>query len=424
MPLNFLNPFNRVNESLQQPASRLFRRTFFEKLADTFYVIAGKRGSGANFSEEPLEEKVIKELTKNFDMNNKFSKNDEIAIEEHLGLLDYATLGVAKFSNHLMSWIFVNFWYDNYFSKVLAIPVIIWFLIVNFLHYTAALLITVALMPFIYIVHKISEFLAGAELKSMAGQLRFSDTEDQAVTLGLEYPDFESDHAVNFQRIKYQTLESILNKNHITYSDIVLDLKKIKPVKVEEPSFFSGKPKYTEKYTAVLPVLVLSYEIFLNKKFREAQLEIDLNTLTFNDKKAIKALLALNAGGLFNNLEKLKTANLYSEEIAAIFADIEEPTESNSIPLQQSQQDNEWIENVNIESDSSSEEELGIGDTINYYLNQVEEGANSIKRAYRSTQLLYDQPHLLFFPTVLENQLGNSARENSDLENSISLNII
>jgi hypothetical protein len=425
MPLSFLNPFNRVIESKQQPASRLLRRSFFEKLADTFYVIAGKRGRGANFSNDPVNEQVIKELTKNFDINDKFSTNDEVALEEHLGLLDYATLGIAKMSNHLMSWSFVNLWSDDIFPKVIIIPAIIFFLFSNFVHYTAAFFITLALMPFVYTVHKISEYTAASELKSTAGQLRCSYTEEPEAILGLEYPDFESDHAVNYQRIKYQTLESVLNKNFKTYSDILLDLKKTKPVKVEKPSIFGGKPKYTEKYTEVLPILVLSYEIFENRKRKAIELEIDLNTLTFSDKKAIKALLALNAGGLFNNLEKIKQNGLYSDEIAAIFAAIEEPTESVSIPSSQPQQDSVWVENVVIESDSSSEEEvdMGIGDSINYYVNQLDESVNSVQIAYQSIKLIYEQPRLLFFPAVLERQLENIHAENSELENNQGLNI-
>lgn len=302
-----LNPFYRVIESEEYPASRILRRTFFEKWADTFYIIAGKRGKGFNFDGNGIRYKICNEI---FEIKNEENDPDKIAQEEHLGLLDYATFGLTKLNNELAVWCFVNHWFDeperhvlDLMAKVFLIPSIILFILLNVVHYTVASCLTLLISPWIYYVHFIAGKLAGGnELMKESKKLQCDLPQaERRFCLALGDSQYEAKELIQF--VHLTSLDFILSQHKKTLSDISIDFKKA-------------------SHNKILPILVI---LICNiGEENNTTFEINLEQLNDLNKKAISALISLNAGGILYRIEEIKKANLYTQELADIFNSVKQ----------------------------------------------------------------------------------------------------
>jgi hypothetical protein len=262
MPFSF-NPFYRVVESEQvikmgniveeqSSSSRAYRRTLWEKIQDTFFVIAGNR---ANWVDE-------------------VSDNDKGNIARP-GVLDYLTFQVTRMINAVTSWSWNNKFKDP-IALMLIIPASVIFAVANTAHYALAGALTLIASPIVTVVHIFSQVFGGYALKKEAGKLH-----------GVVRKEYATD------KVTENTLNSFLNGTGHSYSDIIMDMKKGK-----------GENQY-------LPTIVVmenhhKYECCINGDCEHQkghiQFEVDLSNLTAKDKVAIKALIKLNAGSLRDNL--------------------------------------------------------------------------------------------------------------------------
>lgn len=266
MPFSF-NPFYRIIESKEvikqdkgldddveeQPSfSRIYRRTLWEKIKDTFVVIAGNR---AYYFDD-------------------VSENDKGHVARP-GVLDYFTFQITRIINAVTFWSWTNVARDP-IALMLIIPTSVLFVTANIIHYTLAGALTAVVSPAVLIVHVFSELLGGSALKNQAGKLHGNTTSSTST----------ADH----------TLNGFLKEKGYSYSDIIIDLKKTSD----------------GKYSSTLLVMDNheKYECCLNgpcnNQKGHMQFIVDVKNLPAEDKIAIEALIKMNAGSFRDNLRDHK----------------------------------------------------------------------------------------------------------------------
>ena len=257
MPFSF-NSFYRVIESKKEIHSRVYRRTFWEKISDAFLVIAGNRAWAP------------------FGGRDAVSENDKGNVARP-GILDYLMFQLVRMFNQVTLWSWNNLGKDP-IAAMLIIPTAILCFAANIVHYAMAAALTLVASPIVAIVHFFSQVLGGSSLKNEAGKLR-----------GYVYQEYAT---VN---VKDNTLGGFLHGTGHSYSDIIIDLKK-----TEEQE---------ESYEPILLVMENhhKYECCIagdcDHQKGHIQFAVNLGQLSAEDKVAIKALIKLNAGSLRDNLK-------------------------------------------------------------------------------------------------------------------------
>ncbi|WED44313.1 hypothetical protein [Legionella cardiaca] len=251
------NPFAGITESEAYPASRIQRRTFWEKLKDTFSVIAGQRAISFTISAVWFN-----------DRRNKI---------ERPGILDYLTFQITRIANKLAWWSVENFKKEP-IALLTLIPSAIAFLVFNTVHYSLATLLTLIASPIVLAVHVYSEFSGARELQDKAGQLQ---------------GEVEAEYAT--RNVQGNSLSAFMKGTGHTYSDVIFDLKKA-----------SGGKDYTHD------LLVMEdshkFECCIDGHCRhqkghiQFQAHLNLAKISEQDKESVRALIKLNAGSLRDNL--------------------------------------------------------------------------------------------------------------------------
>jgi hypothetical protein len=252
MPSSF-NPFCRVVESKEVTSSRIYRRTLWEKIQDTFFVIAGNRGF----------------------WGDDVSKNDRGNVI-HSGILDYLTFQVTPMINEVTRWSWLNV-FKKPAALMLVVPASVLFLASNIIHYALASVLTSIASPIVTIVHIFSQIFGGYTLKKEAEKLN-------GVAHKKEY---------DIRNVLGDTLGDFLKGTGHSYSDIIMNISS------------GDSPKLLVMGNHLHKVGCCDDGSCTQQK-GHIQFEVDLKKLmTADDKAAIRALIKLNAGSLRDNLKEL-----------------------------------------------------------------------------------------------------------------------
>lgn len=280
-----------ISYSIINRASRFYRRTFWEKITDTFFVIAGKQLYTAF-----LKDKV-----------SQANKEDTL----YPGLLDYATLFLPAILNFVLYILLGYFLCKNQspIALVIAGVMAILLLPLNLIYHTTALLLTLALSPIIFGTHLLSQILGGRALQATAGELSGCIIN-------------------NGSSAGHVKLSDCLKQNGCSYSKVIIDFEKkdnghgdttkllvmINPVK-KSCCYSDGECVQQDKrhiiFRANIDHMVSISQASspgfgtMTKRIDDLCYENDEKSIPqkeYNNKKPLEALFKLNAGGFRDTL--------------------------------------------------------------------------------------------------------------------------
>lgn len=274
MPLEIVtyNPFFAVKESKKYTFARFFRRTLWEKIVDTFVVFTG-RTIWYGLLLEVLPESWYEQA----------HQKDPFANIYRAGLIDYATAMLHWFfllgTNWSLNGLFGRSLITKILSSIIFVPCSLLYLVSSCFNIALGGVLTTLALPFVGMVHLISRFSGGKELKERAGKLHVQEID-----------------RLDGQELKDMSLENFLMKSGSSYSQIIISFCE----KNEKGGFY--RPYDSHK----LFQLSRNSALVISDKTGMKRLLVPMGTLTAENKIAIKALYKLNGGGFYQSLNDLK----------------------------------------------------------------------------------------------------------------------